>query len=98
MKPCQQSNMNYSMAWIRIGIGLIAGLMLYLAVGQPFSIVRIDPRVVQTWEAVAVLGFLGGFAERLVSTVFGRTAAVWEDSSGTPVQAIRKSEGDSRAE
>jgi hypothetical protein len=94
MKPCQQSNMNYLMACIRIVIGLIAGSMLYLAVGQPLSIVRIDPDLVQTWQAVALLGFLGGFAERLVPTVFGHAAAALEDSSGTPVQAVRHSDED----
>ena len=90
MKPCQQSNMNHLMAWARIAFGLIAGLMLYLIVGHPLGNTMIRPGLFQNWEMVAIVGFLGGFAERLVPTVFRRTAAILEDSSGTPVQAARK--------
>ena len=92
MKPCQQSSMNYLMAWIRICLGLIAGPMLYLLVQQPLPNVMINPAILQDWDAVAIIGFLGGFAERLVPTVFRRTAAALEESSGTPVQAVRRSD------
>ena len=90
MKPCQQSNMNYLMAWIRILIGLIAGVMLYLVVRHPLGNAMIKPDLLDNWEMVAIVGFLGGFAERLVATVFRRSAATLEDHSGTPVQAARK--------
>lgn len=90
MKPCQQSNMNYLMAWTRIGVGLIGGLMLYLAMGKLLGNAMINPALLRDWEVVAIIGFTGGFAERLVHTVFQRAASALEESSGTPVQAARK--------
>lgn len=97
MKPCQQSNMNYMMARTRIAIGLIAGLMLYLLLAQPFGHAVINQTLLDDWKAIAVIGFVAGFAERLVPTVFQRTAAGLEESSGTPVQAARSSHGHSPA-
>lgn len=90
MKPCQQSNMNYLMAWIRIGIGLISGLMLYLFLRHPLGNGMISSSLLQDWGVVAIVGFLGGFAERLVPTVFQGTATALENGSGTPVQEARR--------
>ena len=97
VKPCQQSSMNYMMAVTRIAVGLIAGLMLYLVLVQPLGHAVFKESFFEDWKAVAVIGFVGGFAERLVPVVFQRTAAALEDSSGTPVQAARKREATGRA-
>ena len=88
-KPCQQSNMNYLMARIRIVIGLLSGLVLYMFLRHPLSGGSIHTALQQDWGTAALVGFLGGFAERLVPTVFQGTAAAFE-GSGTPVQAARQ--------
>jgi predicted lipid-binding transport protein (Tim44 family) len=79
--------------WTRILIGLVGGLMRYLILAQPLGHAVVNQAFFQDWRAVAVVGFVGGFAERLVATVFQRTAAGLQDSSGTPVQAVRRSDG-----
>ena len=97
MKPCQQSDMNYLMARLRILIGLVAGLMLYLVLQHPLGksgAGALNPGFLQDWGVVAIVGFVGGFAERLVPTVFRNAAAAIESSSGTPVQEIRRRDGD----
>jgi hypothetical protein len=89
MKPSEQSKMNYWMAPLRIMIGLIGGLAFYLlaqsSLGQSF----ISEKLVEGWQGAALIGFLGGFAERLVQTVFQGTAAGIEGKAGTPVQVMR---------
>jgi hypothetical protein len=88
-KPCQQSNMNYVMARLRIGIGLLSAIMLYLLVGRLGSGAFIQPDMLASTEGSAIIGFLGGFAERLVPTVFRRAAEAFDQASGTPVQQAR---------
>ena len=41
------------------------------------------------WQAAAVLGFVAGFAERLVPNMMRWTAGQMEPSFGTPAQAVR---------
>jgi hypothetical protein len=79
--------MNYLMARLRIGIGLVSALVLYLVVVRG-NFVNM-PGGVQGADGAAIVGFLGGFAERLVPTVFRRAAEAFEESSGTPVQLAR---------
>ena len=89
MKPCQQSNMNYWMALIRMTIGLIGGLAFFLLARSVLGQSIVNPAATNGWEGAALMGFLGGFAERLVQTVFQRTAAGIEAKTGTPVQRAR---------
>ncbi len=89
MKPCQQSNMNYWMACIRIMLGLIGGLSFFLFAQSPLGRAFVNQDIVSGWKGAALIGFLGGFAERLVQTVFRRTASGMEGKTGTPVQHAR---------
>ena len=89
MKPCQQSNMNYWMAFIRITIGLIGGLSFFLLAQSALGRSLVNAGVIGGWEGAALMGFIGGFAERLVQTVFQQTAAGIEGRIGTPVQRVR---------
>jgi len=98
MKPCQQSNMNYWMASTRIGIGVMGGFMLFLIADNTTARNLFNPDLfgsgaLQNWQGAAVIGFLGGFAERLVRTMFKRTADAMAENSGTPVQLVRQNEG-----
>ena len=88
-KPCQQSTMNYVMARLRIGIGLVSALIFYLLSRESLGGAVIRPEVVQGPEGAALVGFLAGFAERLVPTVFRRATEAFEESSGTPVQLAK---------
>lgn len=103
MKPCQQSNMNDWMAGIRVGIGLMGGFMLFLICNEAVARNLFNPAFVSAdmlagWQGVALVGFLGGFAERLVRTMFKRTAEAVMDTSGTPVQLARKRLADTSPE
>lgn len=89
MKPCQQSNMNYWMAFIRITIGLIGGLAFFLLAQSALGKSLVNAGVIDGWEGAALMGFVGGFAERLVQTVFQRTADGIETKTGTPAQRAR---------
>ncbi|MGJ0426858.1 hypothetical protein [Methylocystis sp.] len=90
MKPCQQSYLNDLMAGLRVGIGLIGGAMLYLII-EKTSVGKaiFSEEFLRSWRCAALLGFLGGYVERLVQTVFQRTGNAIEDSFGTPVQKAR---------
>ncbi|KRR09921.1 hypothetical protein CQ12_05760 [Bradyrhizobium jicamae] len=89
-KPCHQSNMNYWMAGLRIGIGAVAGIVILIfartilgdAIGKHIANMY--------WEAVAAAGLIAGFTERLVPGLLQRTANQWESSAGTPVQAAQE--------
>jgi hypothetical protein len=94
LKPCHQSNMNYWMSIIRIGIGIIAGMVLMLL--APIILPDVlktlfqweNKNTVPTLEMAAVLGFVAGFAERLVPNIMRWTGERFE-SFGTPSQAVR---------
>jgi hypothetical protein len=90
MKPCQQSNMNKWMALIRIMIGLIGGFSLFLLVKSNLGIAVLKKDAIVGWQGAALIGFIGGFAERMVQTVFQRTATGMGGNSGTPVQRARE--------
>jgi hypothetical protein len=94
LKPCHQSNMNYWMSCTRLGIGLIAGPIILLLGPKILSesmrglVPTMEATGVQ-WQGAAVLGLIGGFAERLIPNLLGRTADEMESPVGTPVQAVR---------
>jgi hypothetical protein len=90
LKPCQQSDMNYLMSCTRIGIGLIAGPVLLL-LGETSLVGPIKGIVssMTNWQGAAVLGLIGGFAERLIPNLFRQTTGRIESTAGTPVQAVR---------
>jgi hypothetical protein len=94
LRPCDQSNMNKWMSMIRIGVGVIAGASVLIllcfsdAVKQPSSAIAPIP-----WTVATFLGLIGGFAERLVPSLFRRAVETIE-SGGTPVLAARAKEKD----
>jgi hypothetical protein len=93
LKPCQQSNMNYWVSLTRILMGIIAGLVLVLIVNTSLGSALVKTDGLRNLAGAAVLGFLGGFAERLVQTLAQRAAgAMGEKSGGTPVQVARKAQ------
>lgn len=89
MKPCEQSNMNKWMALIRVMIGLIGGFAFFLLARSSLGAALINAATLTGWQGAALLGFLGGFAERMVQTVMQRTATGLEEKTGTPVQRAR---------
>ena len=92
LKPCHQSNMNYWMAVLRIGIGVVAGIVVVLLLART---VLSDPTGKHVsdmyWEAAAALGLAAGFTERLVPSLLQQTGNQLE-SAGTPVQATQQLE------
>jgi hypothetical protein len=94
VKPCQQSDMNSWMSRFRIGSGCIGGLLLLVLLDGPFGQSLISKSalgVLDTWQAAASIGFLGGFAERLIQTLLGRASGSLDDASGTAVLKMRGS-------
>jgi hypothetical protein len=99
LQPCNQSNMNYWMSAVRVGIGVVAGMVFLLfaptVLGDPLMHLvpgwQTPPQLVQP-QAAAALGFVAGFAERLVPNILRWTGAQFESSVGTPAQAVRKEE------
>jgi hypothetical protein len=94
LQPCNQSNMNYWMGGTRVGIGLLAGLILVLLgpTNLSESMRGLIPTMNGTelqWQGAAVLGLIGGFAERLIPNLLSRTVDKIDAPVGTPVQAVR---------
>lgn len=98
MSPCQESGMNYWMSAMRVCMGIISGVVLVLlastVVGHPISnMVQLQDgndggaTARMSWQVVALLGFVGGFAERLIPRLLQKTVEKAEVSYGTPVQA-----------
>ena len=84
--------MNYWMSAIRVGLGVIAaiGLLLFANTILADMISKmVSAKDVIPWEVAAILGFIGGFAERLVPNLLRRTVSAIESTDGTPVQAVR---------
>lgn len=42
-----------------------------------------------SWQHAAMLGLIGGFAERLIPNLLNQTAGKMGSTGGTPVQAVR---------
>ena len=94
LKPCDKSRMNYWMSAVRVGMGVISAVVLLLFASTLFdeTIARIT-KDFNTWQTAAVLGLMGGFAERLIPTLLRRTIDQIDPSNGTPVQAARNEKG-----
>jgi len=95
LKPCDDSKLNKFMGMIRVGMGGIAGpalLLLFMATGfvkSPSSTSAMANSISDSM--VAILGLVGGFAERLVPNLVRGTADKMESRAGTPVQAANSS-------
>jgi hypothetical protein len=96
LRPCDQSNMNYLMSGIRVGIGVVAGLTLLLLAPTILSdtVAKLVPHCCEppTWQAAATLGLVAGFAERLMPNIMLWTSTQMAPSAGTPAQAVRNQE------
>ena len=95
LKPCDESNMNAWMAGIRVGVGIVAALVLLLlgttVLGETVGkITSMNKGGQIPWESAALLGLVGGFAERLIPNLLRRTGDRLESEAGTPVQAVRR--------
>jgi hypothetical protein len=91
LKPCNDSRMNVWMSMVRVGMGIVAAIVLLLFAKMMLHDM-VFPKAVGgriPLEGAAILGFLGGFAERLVPNLLRQTASRLETSDGTPVQAAR---------
>jgi hypothetical protein len=87
--------MNKWMAAMRVGMGIIAGATLLLLATTILhdtvaKIVPMSSDVGVPWETAALLGLIGGFAERFIPNLLRRTAVAMLPSDGTPVQAVRR--------
>jgi hypothetical protein len=94
LKPCNQSDMNYFVSVIRVGVGVIAGVILLLIAPTVLG-ERVQPLIPgwpSGWEAPAVLGLIAGFAERLIPNIMRWSSVQLEPSFGTPSQAVRAEE------
>jgi hypothetical protein len=93
LRPCNQSNMNYWMSGIRVGIGVVAGAILLLL--EPTILSDTMKHLVPQgdWQPSAVLGLIGGLAERFVPNLLLRTIGKVDSPIGTPAQAVRSARG-----
>ena len=75
LNPCSRSVMNYVMGWLRVLIGFVAGAIILFTINGAafgkgiaafFSTEKLTPLTDQNWICIALIGFLGGFAEQLV--------------------------------
>jgi len=77
LKPSTQSVMNYVMGGIRVLTGFVAGaIILFIingtVVGEEITKLlteQIKELTDQSWKCIVLVGFLGGFAERLVPSL-----------------------------
>jgi hypothetical protein len=98
LKPCDDSRLNKVMGMVRVGMGGIAGpalLLLLMATG--FAKPSIGGDITNAMQSgasasmAAILGLVGGFAERLVPNLVRSTAEKMDSRAGTPVQATKSS-------
>jgi hypothetical protein len=114
LRPCTGSRMNYLMAGIRVGMGVVASIVLLLFavtlyrnmlvpntaswIHPPNAYGGFSPDSAswifqpngaswEPWERVAILGFIAGFAERLIPNLLLQTINKMQITDGTPVQA-----------
>jgi len=87
LEPCHQSSMNILMGCTRIGFGVLAGPILFVLAStilyQPMGL-NLDPQT-----GAAVVGLVGGFAERIIPNILLLTVSQIQSPAGTPVQAAR---------
>jgi hypothetical protein len=87
LEPCHQSSMNILMGCTRIGFGVLAGPILFLL--APAILHQLMGLDLHLRSGAAVVGLVGGFAERLIPNILLRTASQIQSPAGTPVQAAR---------
>ena len=83
LRPCEQSVMNYIMGSLRVLTGFTAGVLLLLLITHTVLGKAIqglfEPELAVDWQNISLVGFLGGFAERLVPSLL----ATFERRAGT---------------
>ena len=104
LRPCDESSMNVWMAAVRVVIGVTSAIALLLFAdtlltdmfgkiaglnGGKFSTYPTGRDDLIFWPTVALLGFVGGFAERLIPNILRQTTDQIQSSAGTPVQLAR---------
>ena len=106
LKPCNEPRMNYWMSATRVLVGVMSAVALLLfadtlmtdLLGKLTDGVKHVTEIGRNqllWPAVAVLGFIGGFAERLIPNILRQTVdklGLPAETDGTPVQAVRSME------
>jgi hypothetical protein len=89
LRPCYDSHMNYWMSAIRVGMGVVASIVLLLF-ADTVLFDQVHKVLIQiTWETAAVLGIIAGFAERLVPILLRQTADKIASTNGALEQAAR---------
>ena len=103
LKPCDESSLNKLMSLIRVGIGGIAGPTLFLllitvsanALAGTVDITKAPSTDMDGFiRMVAIIGLIGGFAERLVPNLVRSAADKIENRAGTPGQALQAAKSD----
>jgi hypothetical protein len=97
LKPCDDSGMNKLMSLIRIGMGGIAGPALFLllmtvsanAMAGNSGMTLLPSAGAGFVRMVAIIGLIGGFAERLVPDLVRGAADKIGNRAGTPGQAMQ---------
>jgi hypothetical protein len=92
LQPCDESKMNYWMSATRVGMGVISAITLLLLANTVLdgTFLKLYPDLHWTaWQPAAMLGLIGGFAERLIPNLLNQTAGKMGSTGGTPVQAVR---------
>ena len=79
---------------MRVGIGVIAGVILWLVAPIALSdtSLKLIPGWQGGWQAPATLGLIAGFAERLIPNIMRWSGEQMERPFGTPSQAVRAEE------
>jgi hypothetical protein len=98
LRPCNESIMTYCMSVIRVLVGIMSAVVLVMLVDRLFNdafaaMVHNETGEWRDWESIALLGIVGGFAERLVPSLLEATA----NGFGTPVQAVRDAQSREKA-
>ena len=99
LKPCDDTRMNKLVSALRVGVGGLAGPLLLLLVTTVFA-ANVRPlgldltsgtsELAKLLPLVALVGLVGGFAERMVPDLVASAAKKVGTVAGTPVQATTK--------
>jgi hypothetical protein len=98
LRPCNESIMTYCMSAVRVLVGVMSAVVLVMLTDRLFSdafaaMIHNETGEWRDWESIALLGIVGGFAERLVPSLLQATA----NGFGTPVQAVRDAQSHEKA-